>query len=332
MLLSLLLIVLGLVLLVGGAQVMIRGATALAAALNVPTVVIGLTVVAFGTSAPELVINSTAALSGQPQLAFGNIVGSCAINIGWVLAVTALVRPIKVERSIISREIPMMMLATCSFCVLAADRFFDDASQDELTAGNGIVLILLFGVFLYYTIASLLLSPKKVREADPFVEEVADDLERRRPLPTTVSLLMTLGGLVALVAGGRVTVYAAVQIATGLGVPDFLIGLTIISFGTTLPELVTGILATRRGEGDLAMGNVVGSNIFNLLLVGGLVAVIHPIPVPPGGISDLLMLVFLSGLVLPIAIRSQRTVTRTEGAFLLVVYLGYVIWRVVAAT
>jgi cation:H+ antiporter len=137
---------------------------------------------------------------------------------------------------------------------------------------------------------------------------------------------------VALVAGGRVTVYAAVQIATGLGVPDFLIGLTIISFGTTLPELVTGILATRRGEGDLAMGNVVGSNIFNLLLVGGLVAVIHPIPVPPGGISDLLMLVFLSGLVLPIAIRSQRTVTRTEGAFLLVVYLGYVIWRVVAAT
>src|SRR5687767_15565721 len=112
------LMIFGLLLLVGGAQVMIRGATALATAFNVPTVVIGLTVVAFGTSAPELVINSTAAFSGQPQLAFGNVVGSCSINLGWVLAITALTRPIKVERSIISREIPMMLLATFSFCVL----------------------------------------------------------------------------------------------------------------------------------------------------------------------------------------------------------------------
>jgi cation:H+ antiporter len=332
MFVSLLLLLLGLVLLVGGAYVMIRGATALARAFQVPPVVIGLTVVAFGTSAPELVVNSTAAWSGQTQLAFGNIVGSCAINLGWVLAITALVRPIKVERSIISREIPMMLLATASFFVLAADRFLDHAPLDILARGDGVILLLLFSVFLYYTISNVLLSPKKVRDTDPLVVELKENLERRRELSKTASLALTVGGLIALLAGGRLTVYAAIHVATSLGMPDFLIGLTIISFGTTLPELITGILATRRGEGDIAIGNVVGSNIFNLLFIGGLVALLHPIEVPPGGLADLLMLTFLSALVLPIAIRADRTVTRSEGAFLLLLYLSYLTWRVVHAS
>jgi cation:H+ antiporter len=123
-------------------------------------------------------------------------------------------------------------------------------------------------------------------------------------------------------------VNAAVKIAAALGIPEYVIGLTVISFGTTLPELVTGILATRRGEGDLAIGNVVGSNIFNLLFVGGVVSIIHPIPVPPGGGADLLLLAFLSALVLPIAMRGSGTVTRSEGAFLLCLYLAYLVWRV----
>jgi len=322
-----LLLTLGLVLLVGGAQVMIRGATALAQAFNVPPVVIGLTIVAFGTSAPELVVNSTAALAHQTELAFGSIVGSCTLNLGWVLAVTALVKPIKVERSIISREIPMMLLGTAAFFVLAADQFFDRALENVLSRGNGVLLLLLFGVFLYYTISAILLAPRKTQH-DPFVEEIKDSLERRKVRSKAASFALTVVGLVGLVAGGRLTVYAAVNIATALGVPEFLIGLTIISFGTTLPELVTGILATRRGEGDLAMGNVVGSNIFNLLFIGGTVAVIHPINVPPGGILDLLVLATLSLLVLPIAIRGERTVTRLEGGFLLLLYLAYAGWRV----
>lgn len=268
MILLSLLFIAGLVLLVGGAQVMIRGATALAKAFGVPPVVIGLTIVAFGTSAPELVVNCTAAISHQTGLAFGNMVGSCTINLGWVLALTALVKPITVERSIISREIPMMLLATAGFSVLAADQFLDGAAENMLTRGNGVVLLLLFAVFIYYTISGILLAPKKT-ETDPYLGEVKDSLERRRELSKTASLLMTIGGLAALVSGGRLTVYAAVGIATKLGVPESLIGLTIISFGTTLPELVTGILAARRGEGDLAIGNVVGSNIFNLLFIGG---------------------------------------------------------------
>ena len=207
---------------------------------------------------PELVVNCTAALSHQTQLAFGNVVGSCTINLGlgWVLAITALVRPIKVERSIISREIPMMLLATAGFSVLTADTFFDHAPENVLTRGNGIVLLLLFGVFLYYTISGILLSPKKVQEEAPFLEEITDAVQRRKPHSQNLSLAMTIGGLTALVAGGHLTVYAAVKIAAAIGIPEFLIGLTIISFGTTLPELVTGILAARRGEGDIAIGNV----------------------------------------------------------------------------
>lgn len=321
-------LIIGLVGLVGGAQVMIRGATALAKAFRISPIVIGLTIVAFGTSAPELVVNSTAAFAHQTGLAFGNVVGSCTINLGWVLAITALVRPIRVEPSIISREIPMMLLATTGFFVLAADNTFDGAAENLLTRGNGIVLLLLFGVFLYYTVAGILISPRKVQERDPFVEEITHSIQRRKPLSKGVSLAMTAGGLAALIAGGRLTVYAAVKIATVLGMPEFVIGLTIISFGTTLPELVTGILAARRGEGDIAMGNVVGSNIFNLLFIGGTVSVIHPIVVPRGGIGDLLMLMTLSALALPIAIRGRRTVTRAEGAFLLLLYLSYLAWRV----
>ncbi len=318
----------GLILLVGGANVMIRGATALASAFRVPPVVIGLTIVAFGTSAPELVVNCTAAYAGQPQLAFGNIVGSCTINLGWVLAITALVKPIKVEPSIISREIPMMLLATAAFFVLASDRFFDHAPENLLTRGNGAILLLLFGVFLYYTISNIFLTPKKVQDADPFLEEISESLERQKPLSKALSLGLTIGGLAALVGGGRVTVYAAVKIATAIGIPEVIIGLTVVSFGTTLPELITGILATRRGEGDIAIGNVVGSNIFNLLFIGGTVSAIQPIPVPHGGITDLLVLTVLSALVLPICIRGQRTVTRSEGAFLLSLYLSYLAWRI----
>ncbi len=311
---------------------MIRGATSLASALGVPPVVIGLTIVAFGTSAPELVVNITAATSGEPQLAFGSIVGSCTLNLGWVLALTALTRPIKVEPSIISREIPMMLLATIAFAILAADQYLDRTPENLLTRGNGIILLLLFCVFLYYNISSVLLAPKKLRETDPFAEEVADKIERKKPLSLSASLALTIGGLVMLVGGGRLTVHAAVNVATALGIPEFIIGLTIISFGTTLPELITGVLAARRGDGDIAMGNVVGSNIFNLLFVGGIVSTIHPIPVPPGGMIDLITLSVLTAITLPIAIRGHRTVTRAEGAFLLTIYLAYLVWRVSGTT
>jgi len=157
---------------------------------------------------------------------------------------------------------------------------------------------------------------------------VADSVKRKKRLSFTVSSLMTVGGLIALICGGRMTVIAAVNIARAVGISEAVIGLTIISFGTTLPELVTGIVAARRGEGDIAIGNVVGSNIFNLLFIGGVVSVINPILVPLGGMADLLALLGLSILLWPIAIRGNRTVTRAEGAFLLILYICYLAYRI----
>ena len=340
MVLPLSLILVGLALLVGGANVLIRAVSALATAAGVPPVVVGLTVVAFGTSAPELVVNVLAAVRGQTGVAFGSIVGSSVINIGWVLALTALVRPLAVERSIITREIPMMILAVACTVVLSADRWLGGGGgggggagspADALGRGDGIVLLLLFGVFLYYTTTALLAMPRAPAPTDPFVEEVTDAIRRRRqPVPPVwANAAGAAVGLVGLAAGAHLTVTSAVAIAARLGVPDVVIGLTVISLGTTLPELVSGIVAVRRGASDIAIGNVVGSNIFNVLLIGGTVATIRPVPIPAGGFLDLAVLAGLSVALLPIAVRGGRRVTRAEGALLLAAYLSYAAWRAV---
>jgi cation:H+ antiporter len=226
----------------------------------------------------------------------------------------------------------MMLLATAAFFALAADQFLDHAQQDLLTRGNGVVLLLLFCVFLYYTISRVVLTRRKTQQTDPFLEEIEATVDRRKQFSTPASLALTIVGLVALIAGGRLTVYSAIKIAGSLGIPEFIIGLTVISFGTTLPELVTGILATRRGEGDIAIGNVVGSNIFNLLFIGGIVSTISPISIPARGLLDLTLLTILSALVLPISIRGRRTITRAEGIFLLILYFSYLAWRILTST
>lgn len=319
--------IVGLVILVGGADLLIRGVSALAEAMGVPPLVIGLTVVAFGTSTPELVLNALAASQGQTDLAFGNLVGSCTINIGWVLALTAMVRPLSVEPSIITREIPMMLLGTAAVVVLSCDQVFSGQSTSQLTRGDGLMLLLLFGVFLYYTVLGVLRLSRQERREDPFVEEVTQVMGRKKPRPLWVFGLMTLGGLIGVAGGGRLTVFGAVRAAEMIGISQAVIGLTIVSVGTTLPELVTGLVAARRGQSDVAIGNVVGSNIFNLLFIGGIVAIIRPIPLPLGGFRDLLLLAGLSALLLPIAIRGPRKVTRAEGALLLIAYLIYMTWR-----
>lgn len=319
--------VVGLVLLVGGADVLIRGVSALAEAVGVPPLVIGLTVVAFGTSTPELVLNAVAAAHGETDLAFGNLVGSCTINIGWVLALTALVRPLSVEPSIITREIPMMLLGTAAVVVLACDHAFDGAATGQLSRGDGLMLLLLFCVFLYYTVRGVLALTRQERREDPFVEEVAETMARKKRRPPWALAVMTGLGLAGVAGGGRLAVFGAVSVATAVGISEAVIGLTIVSFGTTLPELVTGVVAARRGQSDVAIGNVVGSNIFNLLFVGGVVSTIRPVPVPKGGVSDLLFMAALSALLLPVAIRGPRKVTRAEGGVLLAGYLGYMAWR-----
>lgn len=328
------LLILGLVLLLGGAKFLVDGVSALALAAGVSPLVIGLTVVAFGTSTPEVVINGIAAWKGETDLAFGNVIGSCAINVGFVLALTALIRPLNVERSIVTREVPLLMLAIAVFAVLSSDRVLSGGGANLLTRGDGIILLLVFCVFLYVTAR----SAWDQRSRDAFVQEVAESVEAGRTIRHVEQTpgigkasLLTLGGIVGVAAGGRLAVIGATGIAAALGIPEVVVGLTIVSFGTTLPELATCIVAARRGQSDLAIGNIVGSNIYNILFIGGMVATIYPVPIPAGGMLDLAVATVLCTLLLPIAIRSGYRVTRAEGAVLLIFYFSYAVFRVATA-
>jgi cation:H+ antiporter len=332
-----LLLILGLAILLVGADILVRGVSSLARAMGVSPLVIGLTVVAFGTSTPELVLSTLAAFRGETGLTFGNIVGANTVNIGLVLAVAAIVRPFEVEISMITREIPMMILGVAAMFVLSMDGWLGGSgfgTGDTLSRGDGLMLLLLFGVFLYYTIADALRRRGKHGAAglaaDPFVEEVRDSkVLRRRDLALWIDLLMLFGGLIAVAIGARIAVGAAVALAELIDVPQHIIALTIVAWGTTLPELATGVLAARRGQGDIAIGNVVGSVIYNLLCVGGLVAAINPIPLPPGGHLDLLMMAALALAMLPLSIRGPRRITRAEGVALLFSYLAYTATRLI---
>ncbi|MFZ5762019.1 MAG: calcium/sodium antiporter [Thermodesulfobacteriota bacterium] len=316
------LIVTGFVMLVGGAEALVRGASALARLFGVSPLIIGLTVVAFGTSTPELAVNVTASLSGVSEIAFGNIVGSNIANIGLIVGLTALLKPLDIESQIISRELPMMLLASACGVVLGFDPvlrgtvpFYDRA--------DGLILLLFFGVFLYYTIGDVL----RKRKSDALVREASASLSGAGAHSYTVQWLLIAVGLAGLVLGGRVTVDAASRLALEIGISQAVVGLTVVAVGTSLPELATSLVATWRGQTDIAVGNVVGSNIFNLLFVAGLSATIRPIAIPAEGLADLLVMTTFAVVLLPFALLNHRRIVRREGFILLLAYVGYVGWR-----
>jgi cation:H+ antiporter len=319
MLADALLLTLGMAVLLGGGEALVRGATGMARILGVSPLVIGLTVVAFGTSAPELAVNVFAAWLDRGGISFGNIIGSNMANIGLIVGCTALLRPILVERVVILRELPMMLLATAAAIVMAQD-FFLRGEPDFFDRGDGMVLLMLFAVFLYYTVGA-------------FVRQRADNHRKQPPdTPLDRRLLrrhcaVTVAGLAALVGGAHLSVDAAVDVARGLGVSEEIIGLSVLAVGTSLPELVASVVASLRGEPELAVGNVVGSNIFNLLLVCGVTAVLRPFAVPAIGSLDLLILAILSLLLMTVSVTRLRKIVRTEALLLLLIYFGYMVWR-----
>ncbi|HVS10263.1 MAG TPA: calcium/sodium antiporter, partial [Planctomycetota bacterium] len=324
-LLDVLFLLAGLALLLGGGELLVRGATALARSFGISPLVVGLTVVAFGTSAPELAVNLAAALRGEGGISFGNIVGSNIANVGLIVGTAALVRPLSVHVTVILREIPMMLLASAAVLVMSFQSRLEGGA-DAFRRSDGLILLLLFGVFLYYTTLDALLQ----RGSAAIAHEVEDLAEEGLAAGRGRSLLLTVLGLAGLIAGGELTVRSAVALALALGISQAVIGLTIIAVGTSLPELVTSVMAVRRGQSDLAMGNVVGSNIFNLLLVLGLTATVHPIPVPEGGHVDLLMMTAFAVALLPLSVRRRR-MPRWSGALLLASYALYLLWRSVAS-
>ncbi len=323
MFIDLLLLVTGLVLLLGGGNYLVQGASALARGLGVSPLVIGLTVVAFGTSAPELSINLLGAIQGNGEISFGNIIGSNIANIGLILGITALISPLVIQSVIITREIPMLIMVSV-FTVIAGNDLFLRSSANVFDRSDGLVFLLLFCVFMYYTVGDVLR-----KKHDPLMEEAEEFAGDNSLRGLFMNLGLVVGGLAALVWGGKLSVDAAVSIAQALSVPEVIIGLTVVAIGTSLPELVTSVMAIMHGKADIAVGNVVGSNIFNLLLVNGLCSAVRPIDVPSaGGLQDLLMMLVLALFLLPMSITHGRKIVRWEGALLLVLYLAYNGWRV----
>lgn len=320
MILDAVILLVGLALLLAAGDILVRGASTLARRLGVSPLVIGLTVVAFGTSAPELAVNVLAALEGSTALSFGNIVGSNIANIALILGCAALIRPLAVQGSVIVREIPMMLLATAAFLIMEFDRL--RGAAEEFDRSDGLLLLLLFGVFLYYTVAEVV----RMRGKDPLATQMTEAGTPGRGRSILLSALLVAGGLAGLIGGARLTVSGAVAIAQALAVPRVVISLTVVAPGTSLPELATSVMAAMRGHADLAVGNVVGSNIFNVLFIMGVTAMIRPVAVPTMGQVDLLVMTAVSVVFLPLAVTGGRRIVRSEGAFLVVLYVGFVVW------
>ena len=275
MLLDILLLIGGLVLILAGANFLTDGSSAIAKRYGVSDLVIGLTVVAFGTSAPELVISAMSALNDSPELAIGNVVGSNIFNVLVIIGVTAMVSPIKIGRSIMTNEIPLVILSALALLAIGNASLLDGAAANVVSRTDGILLLLFFAIFMRYTFSQAKNSPE-------------DGGETVKAMPMWKSLLWVAGGLAALVYGGDLFVASASGIASSMGVSDAVIGLTIVAAGTSLPELATSVTAAVKGKPGIALGNVIGSNIFNIFLVLGASAVIRPLPFGNIGNVDLL--------------------------------------------
>lgn len=324
MIIDIFFLILGLVLILVGANTLTDGSSAIAKRWGVSDLVIGLTVVAFGTSAPELAISVISAIQGNTGLAIGNVVGSNIFNVLVIIGVTAMVMPIKIERSIMTNEIPLVILSSLALLAMGNSPLLDDASTPVLTRIDGIVLLLFFMIFMRYTFAQA--------KAAPAGDPVESEPSSKKKMPMWKSFLWVIGGLAALIYGGDRFVEGASGIASRLGVSDAVIALTIVAAGTSLPELATSVTAAIKGKTGIAVGNVIGSNIFNIFLVLGCSATIRPLAFNGIGNFDLLVLTaacllfWLFGWFF-----RERTITRIEGCLLTLCYIAYVTMLIIAA-
>ncbi len=323
MVVSILCLLGGLVLILLGANYLTDGASALARKMGVSDLMVGLTVVAFGTSMPEFVISLVSAIDGSAELAIGNVVGSNIANILLIGGLTALVHPIRVEKSVMTREIPMVVVASIALTAMACAPFLDGQGLSALIdRADGIILLLFFVVFMRI----MLSGAKTAVPNDPSEQQGAE----KKSLKLWLAIVYIAGGLAGLIFGGQWFVDGASDIAKAMGVSEALIGLTIVSVGTSLPELATSVVAAAKGSTGMAIGNIVGANIFNILFVLGATAVVRPLS--SGGISYVDYCVMtLSAIIFWIMgwLVGKRTITRGEGALLLGLYAGYMTWIII---
>ena len=323
MLEHILMFILGLVALTIGAELLVRGAARLAMTFGISPLVIGLTIVAFGTSAPEMAVSAGAALSGSADIAIGNVVGSNIVNVLFILGLSALIVPLAVNEQIIRQEIPIMIGASLLFVVLAMD--------GSISRGEG---VLLFSLVIVYTMFLVIQSRRASKAVqDEFAEEMPDTASRW-DAHWSVQALLVIGGLALLVVGADWLVDAAVAVARAFGVSDLVIGLTVVAVGTSMPEIATSLVAAFRGQRDIAVGNVVGSNIFNIFACLGVAGILAD-----GGVAvseaarnfDLWVMLAVAFACLPIFV-TGREIARWEGGVFIAYYVAYTAYLVLAAT
>ena len=310
MIINILLLIVGFILLIKGADIFVDGASSTARNFKVSKLLIGLTIVAFGTSAPEFAVSMSALSSGSTDMVLGNVIGSCILNILLILGVAAVIKPLKIHDNTVKKEMPLALLISTLLVVLMLDSKLANGLINQVTRSDAIVILLFFTVFVYY----LVTLAKQKRE-----QEDKED----KPMKLWKALLFVALGLGGIIWGSDLVVDNASSIAKTLGVSERVISLTIIAFGTSLPELVTTIVSSRKGEQDLLLGNIIGSNIFNICVVLGIpVAIFGNITLNSFSYIDLVMLIS-SALILFIFSHTKRTVSRLEGILMLIIFATY---------
>ncbi|MBE6034204.1 calcium/sodium antiporter [Aminipila sp.] len=311
------LLIIGFILLVKCADIFVDGSVGVAEHFNVPSFIIGLTIVAMGTSAPEAAVSITAALGGENDIATGNIIGSNIFNLLIVLGVCAVIKPIRIEHTLLARDFPLNILITILMLLFSLDFIFPAGPLIDFCRADGIVFLLLFLIYL------LMLTLPQARKNISRV--CAQNVHITKPIPVIPALLKIVFGLAGIILGGKLVVSAASDIAISFGISANLIGLTIVAIGTSLPELITSIVAALKGESDLAIGNVLGSNIFNVLFVLGMSCMIHPIIINTISIFDMIILLAVTAITM-LFFWSNRTLNRIEGIILILLYIVYTVF------
>ena len=314
---SYVLLVIGFIILIKGADFFVDGASSIAKIAKMPTLLIGLTIVAFGTSAPEAAVSINAALKGSNDIAIGNIIGSNIFNLLVAVGLSAMIRPIKVQKTTIIKEYPLSIYSVALLIILSLDNLFAGNDANLLTRGDGRILLLGIGVFMFYLIEMAVLS----KEADDEVEEIVK-------LPLSKSIIFSILGLVGIVFGGDMVVKSATDIALHVGMSETLVGLTIVAVGTSLPELVTSVTAARKGESDIAIGNIIGSGLFNIFFVLGVSATIHPIAVSSKLIFDFIILAIVT-VISHVFAYSKKEFDKKEGFALTAMYIAYMVYIII---
>lgn len=307
---NILLLVLGFVLLIKGADFFVEGASSTAQNFKVSKMLIGLTIIAFGTSAPEFAVSMSALAKGSTDMVLGNVIGSCVMNILLILGVAAVIHPIKIKDNTVRKELPLTMLISTLLAVLFLDIKLGNGSVNQITRGDAFVILLFFSIFIYYLISLM----KKKKESN----------EKEEPkFKLGKSLLLVIIGLIGIIIGSNLVVNNATDIAHVLNLSERVIALTIIAFGTSLPELVTTIVSSKKGEQDLLVGNIIGSNIFNICVVLGIPVAIYG-TITPGSFQmlDLIMLI-VSAVLLFVFSKTVKEITRFEGIIMLAIFAVY---------